>query len=187
MFFLDSWHSECLFILPKPSSDVLSFMKHFLVVLSAPVDVIAPFVFAFVALGTCSKAHVWFTLSWTFLTSSTAPHVTTRQPGLLLSAPAARPQPSFWSQPETFPPPTPPLCCKHFHLQPSPKTGLLPLKASLKADIGTRALGAWLGPPCLVGQDGHLTHYKGPHSHNRHIAHHRSGCLVHQFPANQGS
>ena len=81
-----------------------------------------------------------------------------------------------------------PSCpCKQFHLQPSPKTGLLPLKASLKADIGTRALGAWPGPPCLAGQDGHVTHYKGPHSHNRHIAHHRSGCLVHQFPGNQGS
>ena len=42
MFFLDSWHSELLFILPKPNSDVSSFMKRFLVVLSAPADVLAP-------------------------------------------------------------------------------------------------------------------------------------------------
>ena len=42
MFFLDSWHNELLFILPKPSSDALSLMKHFLVVLSAPADIIAP-------------------------------------------------------------------------------------------------------------------------------------------------
>ena len=51
------------------------------------------FVFAFVALGACSKAHLWFTQGWMFLTSSTTPHVTIRQPGLLLSTPTATPQP----------------------------------------------------------------------------------------------